>query len=58
MAKLYEFPDAAWDSRADISYEPRRSGRPRIDDRLMLNGVFRVLCSGAAWCDMPERVGS
>lgn len=57
MAKRYELPDAAWDLVADIFYEPRRSGRPRTDDRLMLNGVLWVLCSGAAWRDMPERFG-
>jgi transposase len=37
--------------------EPRRSGRPRTDDRLMLSGILWVLCSGAAWRDMPERFG-
>lgn len=57
MAKRYELPDAAWDLIADIFSEPRRNGRPRADDRLMLNGVLWVLCSGAAWRDMPERFG-
>lgn len=57
MAKRYELPDAAWDLVADIFDEPRRSGRPRTDDRVMLNGVLWVLCSGAAWRDMPERFG-
>ena len=33
------------------------NGRTRADDRLMLNGVLWVLCSGAAWRDMPERFG-
>ena len=55
MAKRYELPDAAWDLVADLFTEARRSGRPRADDRLMLNGVLGVLCSGAAWRDMPER---
>lgn len=57
MAKRYELPDAAWDLIADIFSEPRRNGRPRADDRLMLNGVRWVLCSGAAWRDMPECFG-
>ena len=48
MAKRYELPDAAWDLVVDIFSESRRNGRPRADDRLMLNGVLRVLCSGAA----------
>jgi transposase len=45
MAKRYELPDAAWDLVADIFYDPRRSGRSRTDDRLMLNGILWVL-----WC--------
>lgn len=32
-------------------------GLPRIDDRRVLNGIFRVLRSGAPWCDLPERYG-
>jgi transposase len=54
MAKRYELSDAAWDLVADLFVERRRNSRPRTDDRLTLNGVFWVLCSGAAWRDMPE----
>ena len=57
MGKRYELPDAVWDLVADICYESRRRGRPRTDDRLMINGVPWGLCSGAAWRDMPERFG-
>jgi len=57
MVKRYEIPDAAWELVADLFEQPRRNGRPRADDRLMLNGVLWVLCSGAAWRDMPERFG-
>ncbi|GFM82718.1 hypothetical protein PSCICN_34100 [Pseudomonas cichorii] len=48
MAKRYELPDAAWDLVADLFTETRRSGLPRADNRLMLNGVLWVLCSGTA----------
>ncbi|WP_371920337.1 IS5 family transposase [Pseudomonas sp. URIL14HWK12:I3] len=41
----------------DLFAAPRYSRRPRADDRLMLNGILWVLCSGAAWRDMPERFG-
>ena len=57
MAKRYELTDAAWELVADLFIEARRGGRPRADDRLMLNGNLWVLCSGAAWRDMPERFG-
>jgi hypothetical protein len=49
MAKRYEFPDAVWDQVAHIFTDARRTGRLRANDRLMLNGLLWVLCSGAAW---------
>lgn len=57
MAKRYELPDAAWELIADLVSPAQKMGRPRSDDRLMLNGIFWVLCSGAAWRDLPERFG-
>lgn len=32
-------------------------GVPHVDDRRVLNGIFRVLRSGAPWRDLPERYG-
>jgi len=59
MAKRYELPDAAWRLVMDlVSPTSKKAGRPRNDDRLMLNGIFWALCSGAAWRDMPERFGA
>ena len=57
MSKRYELSDAEWGVVADLFTAHRRTGRPRVDDRLMLNGVLWVLCSGATWRDMPERFG-
>ncbi|WP_139182075.1 IS5 family transposase [Pseudomonas flexibilis] len=57
MAKRYELPDAAWELIADLVSPAQKMGRPRSDDRLMLNGIFWVLCSGAAWRDLLERFG-
>src|SRR5690554_8211280 len=42
---------------ADLVSPTQKMGRPRSDDRLMLNGIFWILCSGAAWRDLPERFG-
>src|ERR1700735_5288673 len=33
-------------------------GRPRIEDRAVLNGIFWVLRTGAAWADLPRRFPS
>lgn len=57
MPKRYGLSDEHWDVVADLFATNQRTGRPRVDDRLMLNGVLWVLCSGAAWRDMPERFG-
>jgi transposase len=32
-------------------------GRPRLDDRRVLNGIFFILRSGTPWRDLPERYG-
>nr|WP_237709553.1 IS5 family transposase [Pseudomonas psychrotolerans] len=41
----------------DIVSPPQRMGRPRRNDREMLNGLFWILCSGAKWRDLPECYG-
>lgn len=35
----------------------RKTGRPRRDPRVMLNGVMWILATGAPWRDLPERFG-
>ncbi|MGE8372876.1 IS5 family transposase [Pseudomonas putida] len=57
MVRRYELTDEAWDVVSDLFIETHGRGRPRLSDRLMLDGVLWVLCSGAAWRDMPERFG-
>jgi transposase len=32
-------------------------GRPRVDDRRVLNAIFFVLRTGTPWRDLPERYG-
>jgi transposase len=38
-------------------FPSQATGRPRRSDRTVLNGIFWILCSGAAWRDLPERYG-
>ncbi len=57
MAKCYELSDEAWTVDAELFTETHGRGRPRLSDRLMLDGVLWVLCLGAAWRDMPDRFG-
>ena len=35
-----------------------KGGRPAVDRRKVLNGVFWILRTGAPWRDMPEEFGS
>ena len=35
----------------------RRMGRPRLNDRRVLNAIFFVLRTGTPWRDLPERYG-
>ncbi len=34
-----------------------RTGRPQRDRRILLNGIFWILHTGAPWRDLPERFG-
>ncbi len=57
MAKRYELSDASWDLIKDLVSPKQKIGRPRSDHRLILHGILWILCSGAAWRDLPERFG-
>ena len=54
IVRRYEQSDEDW-----VSIEPLlpRQGRGEkwVDYRTVMNGMFRVLRSGSAWRDMPER---
>jgi transposase len=40
-----------------IPHSTARTGRPPSDRRLMLDGIFWTLSTGAPWRDLPERFG-
>ena len=55
--KRYELKDEQWERIKELI--PRsKMGRPRKDDRLILNGMFWLARSEAGWEDLPERYGS
>ena len=37
--------------------KPAHTGRPRSNDRMILNGIIYVLISGCRWGEMPKRYG-
>ena len=57
MVGRYEISDDGWAQIEDIVSPPQTMGRPRRDDRKMLNGIFWVLCSGANWRYLPDKYG-
>ncbi len=59
VIRRYELTDEEWERLR--KYFPERQpgtlGRPRKDSRDILNGIFWIARSGAAWRDLPERYG-
>ncbi len=59
-SRRYEVTDEEWEQLKGYLERQagRKIGRPRNDDRQMLNGVLWIARSGAAWRDLPERYGA
>ena len=60
IPRRYEATDEEWER---IAHHFKRGngvkmGRPRNDDRQMLNGILWIARSGASWRDLPERYGA
>ena len=58
--KRYEITDDQWEMLEKYfpGRQPGQLGRPRNDDRQMLNGILWIVRTGAPWRDLPERYGS
>ncbi|WP_026648894.1 transposase, partial [Blautia wexlerae] len=60
MLKRYELTDEEW-LRIEPLLPPEntgKQGRPRKDNRIIMNGIVWLARSGAPWRDLPERYGS
>lgn len=60
MARRYELTTSEWNRIKDY-LPPERSGqkgRPRKDNRMMLNGMLWILRTGCQWRELPECYGS
>jgi len=55
MKKHRELSDEPWEFIEPLLPPPH--GRPRADDRQVLNGILYVLRTGIPWNDLPERYG-
>lgn len=50
--------DAQWERLRAVLPPPPRRGRPRRDDRVVVEAILWRLATGAPWRDLPERFGS
>ncbi len=59
QTKRYEITDEEWERIKGYFTERAegQKGRPRAEDRMLLNGILWIAQSGAAWRDLPERYG-
>lgn len=60
-SKFHQIPDALWE-RIDlvlpIYKSSHKGGRPRLDMRSVVTGIFYVLATGCQWKAMPRQFGS
>jgi len=57
--KRHELTDEQWNLVDPlIPKSTAHTGRPAKDRRLMLDGIFWILGTGAPWRDLPDRFGS
>lgn len=50
-----DLSDKQWEKLEPLLPKKKKTGRPRTDDRAVLNGIMWVLRTGAPWKDLPER---
>jgi len=55
--KYQEISDKQWNMIESHLPKPAKTGRPRSDDRTILNGIIYVLIAGCRWSEMPKRYG-
>ncbi|MCD4737349.1 MAG: transposase [Bacteroidales bacterium] len=56
--KFEELSDQQWEFIKPFLPPQPRTGRRRIDDRKVINGILFVLITGCRWGDMPGCYGS
>ncbi|MEM3398004.1 MAG: transposase [Nitrososphaerota archaeon] len=52
-----EIGDCEWELIRPLLPPMAKTGRPRVNDRLVLNGILYVLITGCRWMDMPSKYG-
>ncbi len=55
--RRFELTDEQYALLQPLLPPAKRTGRPRANDRKILNGLFWKLATGASWRDIPDRYG-
>ena len=53
--QFQELTDKQWRMMQKYIPKPARTGRPRSNDRVTINGIMFVLVTGCRWREMPEK---
>lgn len=53
--KFQEITDSQWETIQNHLPPHAKTGRPRADDRMTLNGILFVAITGCRWSEMPKR---
>jgi transposase len=58
MPKRHELTSKEWETIEPLlPRREKRCGRPRVDDRKVINAILWILGTGAPWRDLPESYG-
>ena len=57
MVRRHELTDEQWQVIQGLLRASGVKGRPRVDDRRVINGMLFKAKTGIAWRDLPERYG-
>ena len=55
--QFQELTDKQWSMMEPHIPKPAKTGRPRSNDRKIINGIIYVLISGCRWSEMPKMYG-
>lgn len=56
--EFLELSDEEWALIESLLPPKAKTGRPRANDRVIINGILYVLITGCRWMDMPLKYGS
>lgn len=51
-----DLTDKQWERIKPLLLKPAKTGRPRCDDKEVINGILYVLSTGCRWEDMPHDI--